>query len=330
VFGIYRTILACFVVIGHLGTAPFIGTYSVFGFYILSGYLMTRIMHRSYGYNFFGVSRYLANRFLRIYPLYWLSIFFSFILISLFSEQITTTVSESIYYPKEALNLIKNVLIILTVNTEPRLTPPSWALSVEFFYYVIIAAGLSRTKELTIIWFILSVSYTIYLLIGNASFSYRYYTIAAASLPFALGSLIFFIPIRNTNNININIFFTTTLLVINYFLNQLTKTNIGFYVNIFLFSIIIFNLSKIKNNFLTTYDSLFGNLSYPIYLLHYQSGILIIWFFSKTNIEFQKGDLVYCLASLSLCLLLSYLLANILENRIEYLRNKIRPKIKHQ
>lgn len=46
-FGSFRTLLALGVVISHLGSAPYMGTYAVFGFYALSGYLMTLIMHET-------------------------------------------------------------------------------------------------------------------------------------------------------------------------------------------------------------------------------------------------------------------------------------------
>lgn len=72
-FGTYRTLLAVMVIFLHLGGMPVIGGYAVFGFYILSGYLMTLIMHKNYGYTRDGVARYAINRFLRIYPIYWVS-----------------------------------------------------------------------------------------------------------------------------------------------------------------------------------------------------------------------------------------------------------------
>jgi peptidoglycan/LPS O-acetylase OafA/YrhL len=54
----------------HPGGILAIGGYAVFGFYILSGYLMTLIMQKNYGYSRGGVARYAVNRFLRIYLLF--------------------------------------------------------------------------------------------------------------------------------------------------------------------------------------------------------------------------------------------------------------------
>lgn len=49
-FGTYRTLLAIMLIFLHLGGMPVIGSFAVFGFYILSGYLMTLIMQNNYGY----------------------------------------------------------------------------------------------------------------------------------------------------------------------------------------------------------------------------------------------------------------------------------------
>ncbi|MFT5239279.1 MAG: peptidoglycan/LPS O-acetylase OafA/YrhL [Candidatus Promineifilaceae bacterium] len=73
-FGTYRALLAFMVVALHLGGVPIIGPYAVFGFYILSGYLMTTIMHTRYGYSPVGFLQYAVNRALRIYPAYWVSL----------------------------------------------------------------------------------------------------------------------------------------------------------------------------------------------------------------------------------------------------------------
>ena len=82
-FGLYRTLLALMVVGLHLGGIPKIGAYAVFGFYCLSGYLMTFIVLENYGSTVSGILRYAGNRFLRIYPMYFVSIIFTVVIICL-------------------------------------------------------------------------------------------------------------------------------------------------------------------------------------------------------------------------------------------------------
>lgn len=69
-FGFYRVYLALLVVAHHLGGLTGLGSYAVFGFYMLSGYLMTFIMCRNYHHTTTGFLKYSLNRFLRIYPTY--------------------------------------------------------------------------------------------------------------------------------------------------------------------------------------------------------------------------------------------------------------------
>lgn len=48
--------MALMVVFQHLGGVRVLGEHAVFGFYILSGYLMTLTLHASYGYSWRGIA----------------------------------------------------------------------------------------------------------------------------------------------------------------------------------------------------------------------------------------------------------------------------------
>src|SRR5438067_9448137 len=70
--GYLRFVLASLVVANHvwLPTANRVGLHAVAGFFVISGYLMTMVINEVYT-DLSGFARYLANRFLRIFPLYW-------------------------------------------------------------------------------------------------------------------------------------------------------------------------------------------------------------------------------------------------------------------
>ncbi len=72
-FGIYRYGLAFCVAISHLWAGMLGGpaAYAVWGFYCLSGYLMTLILNEKYGFSGRGIGRFAVNRALRIYPAYY-------------------------------------------------------------------------------------------------------------------------------------------------------------------------------------------------------------------------------------------------------------------
>ena len=60
-FGAQRLSLALVVVIGHVWGPGWIGTYAVFGFFILSGYLMCRVMNKRYRFPLRGITAFAGN-----------------------------------------------------------------------------------------------------------------------------------------------------------------------------------------------------------------------------------------------------------------------------
>ena len=73
-FGAFRLLLSLMVVWYHLIDWRFAGPVAVFGFYVVSGYLMTKVINEVYSDGLAGFGRYIANRALRIYPMYWVAL----------------------------------------------------------------------------------------------------------------------------------------------------------------------------------------------------------------------------------------------------------------
>jgi peptidoglycan/LPS O-acetylase OafA/YrhL len=111
-FGVCRTVLAVLVVLNHIAGAHKLGWHAVFGFYILSGYLMTLIMTRNYGYSISGTWKYFINRFLRIYPIYWAACLLSLLLISLLGSEYTTRFDVNLYVPHDVVSMIPQCLAL--------------------------------------------------------------------------------------------------------------------------------------------------------------------------------------------------------------------------
>lgn len=69
--GAWRLFLAALVVLSHLW-APMVqgyAAYAVWGFFVLSAYLMTFVLTQKYGFTKQGLRDYAWNRFLRIMPM---------------------------------------------------------------------------------------------------------------------------------------------------------------------------------------------------------------------------------------------------------------------
>ncbi|MEP3929140.1 acyltransferase family protein, partial [Rhodopirellula bahusiensis] len=197
-FGCYRTYLALMVFWGHLLQLSGLGQYAVFGFYALSGYLMTTIMSRSYGYTRQGRTRYLINRFLRIYPVWWSSLTIAVIVLAIVGKERATMFHSSMYLPSDFTGWLQNISLVFPsmkpIDCSPRISPSIWALTVELFFYGLICLGISKTRRATWLWFLLSCGYVLYTYWAELDFGSRYFPILAASLPFSIGSLIHHYP----------------------------------------------------------------------------------------------------------------------------------------
>jgi len=338
-FGIYRTFLALLVVAQHIGNVPHIGAYAVFGFYMLSGYLMTYIVHKNYGYTLVGIYKYGLNRFLRIYPIYWVSALISLALIAVWGGAKAIEYHTSLYIPSSPMEVLKNVLIAFPYRESPRLVPPAWALTVELFYYAMIGLGLSRFKLLTLVWFVASVIYHLVVNYLQLNWDYKYFNIAAASLPFSCGALVYhyretILDFMRMGRRITHAMFAFVLLVsgLNFVggANSIATPEIFFYLNLILNVLILvylINLHAIAPGVpgaLKKFDGRMGDLSYPIYLVHYQAGILAILLFGLLGYQIQGRGLVLLVASLPVLLLLAWLLTTFIEKPIEAIRSKVK------
>lgn len=332
-FGTYRTLLALLVVAHHLGGVPaVIAANAVFGFYVLSGYLMTLIMHQNYGYTFYGVSKYALNRFLRIYPIYWVSIALSAIIIIFVGEQYSVNYHPSIYFPDNSSELLKNIFIFFPFRESPRLTPPAWALTVEIFFYICIGLGISKRKKFVLYWFLFSALYHMIINVARMDWDYKYTIIPAASLPFSTGAIIyhykyeaqeFLKKIPNGLHAYIPaILFSLILLnsIAGFLINQSNAW--PFYTNYILNVFMIADLSE-RNAlpFISkTFDKLVGDFSYPIYLIHYQVGLLVVVLMSFLNIGLNRPSPALLFISAPFIFMMAWLLTIAIEQPIEMLR----------
>ncbi|MBN4073864.1 acyltransferase [Beggiatoa alba] len=335
-FGTYRTLLALMVVALHLGGVPVIGGYAVFGFYILSGYLMTLIMQTSYGYTFSGMRRYAENRFLRIYPMYWLSVLFSLVLIYFVGEDFSSNYHAAIYFPSDFTEIIRNILLFFPFIETPRLTPPAWALTVEIFFYILIGLGLSKNRTIVLYWVAISVSYHVVALYLDFGWKHRYFTIAAASLPFSAGAFIYYykqemleilsrLKGRDQEYLPYVIFCG---ILLNWFVGHMLESSRGvfFYSNFVLCAIMVVVLCERKTlPYLNRkFDKWMGDFSYPIYLIHYQVGLVVVVLLGMAGFTYERPDLMLALISIPFVFLVSWGLTVTVEKPIEVIRARIK------
>lgn len=240
------------------------------------------------------------------------------------------------FLPADLTDYLKNFALFFPGRGNPRLTPPAWALTVEIFFYILIGLGLSRNKIITIIWLVLSVAYHVFVAVHGYGWKYQYFIIPAASLPFATGAMIFHYKqtfnryLRKAPDIVYS--YLPYIVLIGVFINWSIGKHLSllkgvfFYTNYLLCALMVVLLSERKElpKITRKFDKLMGDFSYPIYLIHYQVGILVIVCFSAFGVELRRPDQTFMMVSIPVILLCSWLITISFERPIERLRTKIK------
>lgn len=345
-FGIWRTLLALEVVVSHLLFVPILGGYAVFSFFVLSGFLMTSIIQKTYGYSAAGFMAYAQNRALRLYPNYWFAVIVSLILIWSVGEAVTMRHFAAFTVPQTAAEWAQNLTIIFPyfVPSDARsiLAPPTWALTVELCFYVLIGVGVSRSKRATLIWFLASVAYVILIRQFYSDNRYSYAAIPAGSLPFSVGALTYhYLADIKALLVRCRITDARLLIVgrwIVFLFALFTFWKAGWYVttmaalwlNIALSSLIICALASADaSKPLQRIDKAIGDYSYPVYLLHMQMAVVAsILLFGERMPKLRSLEGVAVLATtLLLTGILATFCARIIDPAVERHRTRIRKRV---
>ncbi|MFT7156138.1 MAG: peptidoglycan/LPS O-acetylase OafA/YrhL [Parvicella sp.] len=344
-FGLYRTLLALLVVAQHLLQIPVIGHYAVHGFFILSGYLMTYIMQQSYGYSLKGKINFAINRFLRLFPSYWFLLFLSFLLVILFKEENSIAYRGFIFLPSTFFQFFQNITLLyfdlFPGTVSPRLSPPTWALTIELFFYLFIALGVSKNKRITILWLLMGVVYFLFTYIFKLNDTYRYNMIFAGSLPFSIGAMIYYFRTELQEALKkyptfMNFYFLFGSILLNALLamiagkyDWLILVEINQVVNYFLnATIIIYLIDNSPPAIDKKTDKLIGDFSYPLYLFHWQAGFavsMLIW--NEPIINMRLQGIVNCAGAVLFSVVISWLVIKFIDKPIEQIRKKIRTRI---
>lgn len=281
--GTWRLFLALLVVHGHLHDDWWAASFAVFSFYVISGYLVTLMMNRRYRYTARGIRAFFANRALRIYPPYYLAVALSLLVLALVPISYVNGLNPSLKLPTTFAGILTNGIIVgLGFEQPARLVPPAWALHVELCFYAAIGLFLGRGPWLAAAWFAASAAWA--WSVPAASFSKTYFTLAAASLPFAAGACVFHLGSRIERGwqalprhappvLGVFVYLLPFAAVIQWSANPMRT---AFYANIAAtaFLLAVLARTEVRSPRLRSLDRFFGDLSYPIYLFHWQTGIL--------------------------------------------------------
>lgn len=330
--GSVRTLLATAVVFAHSYGFVFVGgKLAVQLFYVISGFLISYILVEAGTYR--TVSSFYANRFLRLFPIYWFVTVLTIIAISsasLIFNQTHPTIStfEALGFDGKVALTLSNVLIFgqdwimftgvregdFQFVTDFRasdvevwqglLVPQAWTLGVELSFYLIAPFVLVRGN--LIVALLLSSlflrAYLIYLGIGTKDpWSYRFFPTELALFLFGACSHQFLKPFYESRKLLteklsmiLTVFIITYCSV--YFLLPYREFNTLVLIAVFI--LFLPHLFKFQSSH--QWDSKVGELSYPIYISH----MLVIWtvgfILSALGIEYRTliGSLIIVLITI--------------------------------
>jgi peptidoglycan/LPS O-acetylase OafA/YrhL len=147
-------------------------------------------MNEKYGFKNKGITKYLVNRALRIYPTYLICMGLTAALVYAF-PWLTWQLSRSVTMPGSLHLWFSNIFIIgLDGFSRGRFVPQAWSLYVEIIFYLLIGLVLARKKALVVAWLIFGIISTMYLSGGEVRDTV--FSITAGSLPFSLGATVYY------------------------------------------------------------------------------------------------------------------------------------------
>ena len=259
-FGTFRFVLSMMVVYSHFTGRGLIGPVAVFGFYCLSGYLMTKVVNETYSDGVSGYLRFLSNRALRVYPGYYAAAAVAAAVLLVWPDA-----AQGTWY-RFPLEWLPTVTIIGLQPRSPILVLPAWSLHVELIHYILIGAVLGRSRLLTALWFVCALAMPMVAILRGFSFDWLYFSPYGASAAFASGAMVYqfraqlpaFTPLLAAVALCV-------LVCLGLKMPLEISAAGGLHFSILVTAAVIMGLKGLSAH---RWDSVLGDLAYPVFLVH--------------------------------------------------------------
>lgn len=362
--GILRVILALFVVLDHSRAVPFLdlpgGPFAVKVFFIISGFYMTMILIKKYTGEG-SYSLFISNRFLRLYPIYWmvigLTIIFSLLSYFMFNDWMRLTpyvvynefmsfstlgflgITNLVLFGQDLVMFlglnIESGSMFLTNNftlTNPQFhdflfIPQAWTVGLELLFYLI--APFIVRRKIRIILILISISvlircYIYFILdMPHDPWTYRFFPSELAL--FLIGTISYHIY-NYFNNNSMKLIYHKMILIIYFIILGIYNYLPDFNISLDLKSVIFYILTglSIPSIFILTKSSKIDNRIGDLSYPIYLVHMLIIYIASQIIKQFDL-NINRGILVITLTIIVSYLLVKYISDPIEKIRqNRIK------
>jgi peptidoglycan/LPS O-acetylase OafA/YrhL len=354
--GVIRLLLALSVVLAHsssiFGFNLVGGFIAVKSFYIISGFYMSLVLNEKYIGNKSSYGLFISNRFLRLYPVYWVVLILTVCCSLLFYYGLNNDLFSAYNFYLEYMSkmnfwsiaflifanvflFFQDIVMFLGLdlstgalyftenfqNTNPQLfrflfVPQAWTIGVELTFYLIAPFIVRRNWKVIVCLIFLSLGLRFYLIRTGLDFDPWTYRFFPTELVFFLLGNISYLILKKIRTVQIKplhqYLVLGFMLFFTLFYSFLPDI---FKMNIYFicfFILLPVVFNKTKN---WKWDSYLGELSYPIYISHLFLLNLIFYF----DIAYFAGQ---GLTLSVISILFSMLLNQAVTKRIEIIRQR--------
>ncbi|WP_428488546.1 acyltransferase family protein [Rhodopila sp.] len=267
--GSWRLFLALLVAISHLWAGMIDGpaAYAVWGFFVLSGYLMTLVLTIKYGIAPCGLGRFAFNRLLRIYPSFIVAGVFGIVTI-LVLRRIgvdPTILNPQFMLPQSGQEWVGNLAMVPFVSQQGLPVPVSAALFVEVWAYALMPL-FAQSKAAAMLGLAVASFANLQFGFGMPTFVARYCGFATGLMPFALGAVV--CHYRGSLRRFAHPILSVLIWCAHgcyWLVNVYWPWTYGLWLSVPLSAWVVLSLAEIRSS---PADNIAGELSYPVYLLH--------------------------------------------------------------
>lgn len=316
-FGSWRLFLASLVAASHLWEGMILGyaAYAVWGFFVLSGFLMTFVLTTKYGFDAKGLGTYAYNRFMRIFPLYWLAVLGG-VATLLYAQRHgidLRQINPQFYLPSGELQWLHVATLFPGFSYGGLPVPVSNALAIEVGYYMLLPL-MARSRAAAWLALAFGVMLNLQLGIVGDSFAQRYATFLPCSLAFAAGSLVchYREPLSRLSMPWTSVLAWTAHGLL-WFKLPHWPWAWGLYASVVLSAWVVVSLYRQPSG---RTDKMLGDMSYPVYLIH---TTVAAWFMCPCGFSRPIG---FFIKAFVLTLLLSWLIVIVVDRPLSRLKWK--------